>query len=50
MGYEARWNDNKNICYCADTIEGSLSCLLSLTSGTGKCSFMHKFINLINIG
>ena len=33
--YEARWNNYKGQCACADTIEEALGCILSLTQGDG---------------
>jgi len=42
MGYEGRWNDNKNHCCCADTIEGVVSCMCSMTSGKGKI-YIYQF-------
>ena len=42
MGYEARWNDSKNICCSADTIEEVLGCICSMTAGKGKV-FIYKF-------
>lgn len=32
---EARWNDSKDCCCSADNINDSISCLLSMTFGSG---------------
>ena len=42
MGYEARWNDSRNICCSADTIEQVLGCICSMTSGNGKV-YIYQF-------
>lgn len=42
MGYEARWNNSNEICACADTIEGAVGCVLSLTNGNGRV-FIYEF-------
>ena len=42
MGFEARWEDSKDLCCCADTMESSLSSLLSLTKGAGR-AYIYEF-------
>lgn len=42
MGYEARWEDNKQLCCSVDTIENAISCICSLTTGKGKI-YLYQF-------
>ncbi len=42
MGYEGRWDDNKNQCCSADTIEGVVSCMCAMTSGNGNI-YIYEF-------
>jgi len=42
MRYEGRWNDSPNNCCSADTIEGVVSCMCSMTSGKGNI-YIYQF-------